>query len=216
MDLNLIYLPWVAAAALVVVVLLAKRHFDRKRAAELTAQALRLGLEPAGASETPPEAGLEDMPLFGQGRGRTTSNVLRDGNGITVFDYSYTVGGGRNSSTYQQTVAAVRVGGEIPRFRLSPETVLHRIGHKLGMQDIDFATHPEFSKNYQLSADDEAAIREWFSAAVLDHFNAESGWTVEGAGPWILAYRTAERVAPTDLGAFLDRVRAMRSAIERR
>jgi hypothetical protein len=47
-------------------------------------------------------------------------------------------------------------------------------------------------------------LRGRFDAAVLGHFELHPGWRVEGQGDWLAACRDGRRVAPEDLGAFLD------------
>ena len=53
---------------------------------------------------------LKVFHLFFQGHSRKMSNVMQgstDKLGVTILDYSYTVGGGKNSQTYLQTVSCV-------------------------------------------------------------------------------------------------------------
>ena len=52
---------------------------------------------------------------------------------------------------------------QVPRFALTREGLLHRVGAALGFQDIDFDEDPEFSKRFVLKGDDEHAIREIFA-----------------------------------------------------
>jgi hypothetical protein len=132
-------------------------------------------------------------------------NVFRgemDGREVALFRcWSH-----RNMSRHgtTQTVAAFRLAGQhLPQFLMRPETVIKRIGAKIGMQDIDIPTSPEFSRSYVLKGSDETGIRLLFQGRVLDFFAMESGWSVEGNGDWLLVYREDELVAPEDFPEFL-------------
>ena len=116
----------------------------------------------------------EEFSLFNKGHSRKIHNVMTteaDSLRLTMFDYRYTVGGGQNSQTHRQTVVAFESDAlELPAFSLRPEGFFNRIGAALGMQDIDFTEHPEFSQSFVLSGLDEAAVREFFDQKLLDLF----------------------------------------------
>ena len=57
---------------------------------------------------------------------------------FAIFDHRYTSGSGENSSTYKQTAIYFNPTNlNLPRFTLSPENLLHKIGSAFGYQDID-------------------------------------------------------------------------------
>ena len=68
----------------------------------------------------------------------------------------------------------------LPSFSLKPEGFLHRLVASLGLQDINFDTHPEFSRMYQLQGSDEESVRELFQPGVLEYFEQHKGLCVEG------------------------------------
>ena len=86
---------------------------------------------------------------------------------------------------------------------MRPENFLHRIGDAFVLQDIDFATHPEFSKSYLLEGSDESTIRQLFSSHVLRFFSQEKAWSVEGTGEWLVVYTGAGLVPAEQLEQFL-------------
>jgi len=125
----------------------------------------------------------------------------------SVFDYSYTVSGGENSSTFTQTVVAFRQDHQLPWFELRPEGFLDRIADAFVHRDIDFETHPEFSKRYALRGDDGTAIRVVFTPALLSFFEMlppERKWHIEGSGFTLLAYRANLTVAPQEIRTFVE------------
>ena len=69
----------------------------------------------------------------------------KNGFSLQVFDYKYTVGGGRSSHTYNQTVAYIKdMKVSLPFFTLGPENFFHKVGSVFGYKDIDFSSHPLF------------------------------------------------------------------------
>ena len=106
---------------------------------------------------------------------------------IIIFNYTYTTGSHKSSTTHYHTVAAFRV--DLPIFTLKPEKMLQKIGAALGMQDIDFDNYPAFSSAYQLSAEDESVVRRIFAAPILRYFSANKDWRVEAGGGWLIVYK---------------------------
>jgi hypothetical protein len=153
-------------------------------------------------------ASLHEMHLFSQGRGRQLKNVIQAGTDdvdIYIFDYQYTTGGGKSSSTWQQTVMLFRSPSlQLPAFTLRPENVFHKIGSAFGAQDIDFDAFPDFSDHYLLKGPDEAAVRSVFGEQVLYTFEQNHGYCVESQAGDLIVYRTNKRVPPDQIQAFME------------
>lgn len=199
---------FLALFAAIAVACFAVSHFLTKRRREaMSREAAKLGFEYHGEKSIRAEP-FTGFKLFNTGRGRNFDNVMKGEHGgarTVLFDYRYTVGGGRHSTTYRQTVGAFKVrGGLLPSFAMRPESVFHKIGSLLGYQDIDFEQNPGFSKRYLLRGEDERAIREAFSRDTLVHFEDRPGWCVEAGGDWLVVYRSGKRVDPEGLREFLD------------
>ena len=82
---------------------------------------------------------------------------------------------------------------------MRPEGFLDRVGGMLGMQDIDFDSHPEFSKSFVLKGPDEERVRAFFQPPVLEFFETQNGIRVEGAGNTICLFRTGKIVKPENI-----------------
>ena len=67
----------------------------------------------------------------------------------------------------------------MPPFQLRPEGFFDRVGAKLGMQDIDFESHPRFSELFVLKSVDEEGTRRFFDAALLTEFESREGIRLE-------------------------------------
>ena len=148
-------------------------------------------------------------PLFGKGRRRPFDNVMSDATArlkTSLFDYSFTVGGGKNSHTYTQTVAAYSQELWLPLFEMRPEGFLDRIGEAFVHKDIDFDSHPDFSRRYFCVGPDEAGIRKLFCPALLaflQELPPERKWHIEGADSTLFVYRSGAKVSADGFPSFL-------------
>ena len=74
----------------------------------------------------------------------------------------------------------------------------------VGIEDIDFGDHPEFSKRFQLRSDDEEAIRNLFTDDLIGSFEALGKVSVEADGQWMVVYRSAKRRSAEEIAQFLE------------
>ncbi len=143
---------------------------------------------------------LSDMPLFSKGRSKRISNMIygeTEDVVMGVFDYRYTIGSGKNSHTHRQSVAFFRSPDlHLPVFDMRPQSIFHGIGKVFGYQDIDFDSHPAFSKAFLLRGPNETAIRAAFRPEILMLFEKKQGVCVEGRQNDLVFYRHSKRVKP--------------------
>ena len=181
--------------------------FERKRREELRQVADELGLAyyPDGSADL--TAKLGNFALFNLGRGRNQAKLIQgasDDVTISIFDYRYTTGSGKHSQTHQQTVAALCSADlKIPEFTLRPEYMWDKIGSLIGMSDINFDSHPTFSKMFVLKSNNETAVRKFFKPPILEFFENHQGVSVEAKRGALIFYRPGRRVAPGDIKQFL-------------
>lgn len=195
-------------AVIIVVAIIWSVIHERKRREKLTAIAQQMGLsfDPKG---TMPAGGFNHAPLFNLGRARRTKNVMSgqvEDVQLHLFDYQYTTGSGKHSSTHRYTVAALEVRNfNLPKFHLKPEHFGHAIAKLFGYDDIDFTDFPVFSKKYHLSGDNEDAVRSVFTPDVLAYFeeNAKGNLSVEAWDSWLVLYRSGGRKKPNKWPTFL-------------
>ena len=183
-------------------------YLGKKRTEELQAVAASLNLAFSKKADDSFVSSLSQFHLFSQGRYKKASNVM---NGraneidVSIFDYQYTTGAGKYSNTWLQTVVLFRSSMlHLPQFTLRPEGLLDKIGSAFGSQDIDFDSHPTFSKQYLLRAADEQACGVVFTDSVLEYYDQRKGLSTEGDGDTLLFYRDSKRVPPADIRAFLE------------
>jgi hypothetical protein len=92
----------------------------------------------------------------------------------------------------------------LPGFELRPKNLFHKIRGVLGYQDINFDTHPDFSRYYLLRGMEVSAIRSIFSSTVLSFFEQNKGLCVEAQGKKLLCYRQLKRVKPHEIKLFFE------------
>ena len=123
---------------------------------------------------------------------------------VTVLECTYAIG---EDAQVNQTVIYFRSPQlNLPKFQLRPEEWHHKIGSKLGYQDIDFESHPtavEFSKKYLLRGKDEQKIRALFTDEVLAFFAGQDKICVEGFSSHLCFYRARKLIEPEDIPAFM-------------
>jgi len=171
--------------------------------------------------ETAEEMGLQSYPdgdpelmnrfagfkLFSQGRGRRMKNVVQGDSGevkIAIFDYQYTTGSGKQSRTHYQSIVSLQSREiQCPDFTMRPEGMFDKIGSKMGFQDIDFDTHPEFSKMFVLKSSNEPAIREYFKPPLLEFFESKKGISVEAGDGALFFYRPSKKIKAEEIKDYL-------------
>lgn len=177
----------------------------RREAFESSAHEMGLSFYPHGKDDL--MSSLAGFQLFSRGRARKMNNLVEgvtDEVRIAIFDYQYTTGSGRSQTTTAQTVAALQspqLG--CPDFSMRPESVFDRVGGMLGFQDIDFESHPEFSRLFVLKGSDEEAVRTMFTPSLLEYFESRPGISVEGFGQNMCFFRSGKKVPPDKLKELL-------------
>ena len=74
-----------------------------------------------------------------------------------------------------------------------------KVGSALGFQDIDFDSHPKFSKLFVLQSSHEEAIRNYFSPQLLEFFESRKGVSVEAQPGSMFFYRSGKRIKPDQI-----------------
>jgi hypothetical protein len=184
-------------------------YLDRKRSDKIQAVATRLGFTFRRKATDADKALIVGCHIANAGHGHITSNVLEaaqsDELKMTLFDHVYTIGYGKSSQQYNQTVTRMQSPVlNLPAFVLFPETFFSKIGKLFGGADINFPEAPEFSKKYILRGPDEAAIRALFNPSLLQFFEGQvRPLTIDAAGDTLFAHRTSRRAKPEELEAYV-------------
>ncbi len=200
-------LIFVGIVALVGVILIVAWLAEKKRDEKMREVANELGLDYFPEGNTVAMVELGSFSLLNSGRSRKQTKLIQgvtDEVKIAIFDYQYTTGGGKNSHTHRQSVASLRSDQLVmPAFTMRPENVFSQIGGLFGMKDIDFESHPQFSKMFVLKGPDEQAIRDFFTPPILTYFENHRGLCVEAFPGSMIFYWPGKRIAPEEIRNFL-------------
>ncbi len=179
-------------------------HFaEKKRREQLAEAATEMGLSffPDGNSDLLMQ--LQSFKLFNRGRAKKMRNLIQGDSGevkIAIFDYQFTTGSGKNSHTHRMSLAVLQSNQlKCPDFTMRPEGMFDKIGSAMGYQDIDFETHPEYSKLFVLQSSDEDAVRNFFKPSLLEFFEAKKGVSVEAQPGMMFFQRPGRRVKAEQL-----------------
>tara|TARA_A100001037_G_scaffold292775_1_gene308524 strand:- start:508 stop:1179 length:672 start_codon:yes stop_codon:yes gene_type:complete len=151
---------------------------------------------------------LKPFHLFSKGWSRKIKNLM-EGEAhkveLAIFDYQYTTHGGQHPQTHRQSLLFIRSPKlNLPDFSLRPENVFHKIGSAFGDKDIDFETHPIFSKSYLLRGDNEVTIRGLFNNELLNFIQSQQKISIEGSGDQLIFYRHKNRLKPEEVESFME------------
>lgn len=182
-----------------------------QRSAQMAQIANKLEMQFEAKDEWGLKTLLKDFHLFRRGGRKKILNYMHKSDGwlemeMHLFDYHYTISTGKSSYTFKQTVFFVqskRLG--LPQFLMKPENFFHKIGHFLGIKDINFEEFPEFSNQYYLKGPDEEFIRAALNEKVLRFFTVEKNWSLEGINYFLIFYCNDTILPPQKILNFYDK-----------
>ena len=120
------------------------------------------------------------MKIFNTGSGRRFYNAIEGDTGdtkITIGDYRFTTGSGKNRTTHVHTRCVLQSAKmRVTHCYLRPENAFFdKLGALMGGQDINFDDDPAFSGGYVLQGDHEPAVRNLFDENVRAWFAERRG-----------------------------------------
>ena len=180
------------------------RHVaNNKRTEALQTQAQAMGLQ-FNSDGSEARDHLADFKLMNIGQSRKAMNLISGDAGdvkISIFDYTYTTGQGKNRGIKVQTVVALESAAiEAPAFSMRQQIgFFDKIGKLFGGQDIDFDHHPRFSELFVLQGPNEEAIRRFFTPTLLTFFETKVGHSIEGGHGKMILYKSDERTNPEEI-----------------
>ena len=185
---------------ILIVALIVGRKRAQERTRQLASVATLLGLQFTESAPMNWIPNLEKFELFNQGHFTRITNAMYGemaGVKTAVFDYRYTVGGGKNQQTFNQTIVYFEPRNlSLPFFSLRPEHLFHKLISAFGYQDIDFGNRPTFSSKYLLRGADEPAVRNLFDDALLGFYEMNQGLSADGGGNQLFFFQQNYRQPP--------------------
>ena len=111
---------------------------------------------------------------------------------------------GEGSGTVQTVAYFEDSKFNLPQFSLKVEGVfLTWLSELVGEEDIDFDSHPVFSKSYHLSGKPADAVRQLFQPPLLDFFSRRRGWEVRGEEKRLVVMRPGQLAATGEQREFV-------------
>jgi len=205
----------------------------RKRAQEVRKAGASLNLREASKSDKKVlEDRIDQSRLFSDGSSWPKTVLVGDVNGVrvTLADYNLSPPGTKRK-TKETTLLTIQTDSlNLPPFTLMPSGwLIDSLSSMVGYRDINFDSHPQFSKQYLLRAFDEddqgnefsrneepsssafkaskikPLVRDLFIHELLDLLETNSGVSLEARGDqFILRRFTSQRVPANELTAFVE------------
>jgi carbonic anhydrase len=161
--------------------------------------------------------GIDGFGLYDRALDREIKKLMEfevDGVIVTLFDYIYTTSG-KHSTTYFQSVFLFEPGDQsFPDFTLRPEGAFDKMFSAFGYQDIDFCQRPEFSRQYILRGQDEAAIRQTFNDRLLSFYESNPGTFTDAVDNQLFVYRAHHRLQPEEIESHIELWRQILTLME--
>lgn len=190
-------LIWVVIIAAIFGSMFYAHQLEKKRRESIFQLAEELGLEYRESLSEEDARDFGNFALALKGRHSEVSNVIVADSGelrMVIFDFSFTVGSGKNKQTHRQTVVFARDQNlQLPLFSVSPESFFHKLENLVGKDDIDFDDDSDFSNSFLLYGEDEGAVRELFDASRRKAMLGFQDVCVEGQLDHFILYRKRKR-----------------------
>jgi len=156
------------------------------------------------------------LDRLNQGSNRYAQHVVRgewqgrDAIGFSFHWETYSTDSKGNRQTHHHWVGVVAMQIELvcPELRISPESFLHRIGHALGAQDIDFESI-EFSKKFEVKAEDKKFAYDFCHTGMMEYLLAHPKTMLELDGDWLAAF-DSNKLEPHEVQPLLEHLSAIR------
>lgn len=198
-----------AFVAMVIFAIFAKRG-DKKREAALFAFAQSHGLDYLGhqdrrggflcaltsTGEDPSDPFLNrfyGFEPFGRGDSQRLENLIvgtKDGLHLYAFDYHFSDGSGKSRRRYHYSVAAARMPISLPRFSLSPENLLSKMGQRLGRHEMKVELDA-FNVRYFIKCDEERRVFDLIDPPMIEYLMTLPPRRWQAAGMYVLITQQA-------------------------
>ena len=171
--------------------------------------------ESLGAQSSPASvAGLSDKlgKFFPESSSLEMHNVIQaqmQGIRIAVGDVSFLretgIGTDRRTQTVRQPAAYYESDSvHFPKFTLQPEGyLLNLVSGVVGIQDMDFPAHPEFSRAYHLTAVHAENTRRLFNDRLLEGLSRRQGYCVASDSGSLVIHRAGKLCKAEELKGFV-------------
>ena len=146
------------------------------------------------------------------GHNRYAYNIMQgryEGHDVTLFDYHYTTGTGKNRSDHNISCFILRLPKSFPELVICKEGLLSKIVQAVGFDDIDFESH-EFSRKFCVRSKDKKFAYDVCNARMIAYLLENPDLTIEIEFD-TLALTFRRRLKPEQIDPNLERLVRIRS-----
>jgi hypothetical protein len=205
-DAKPMLLVFVVFAAIVIIAVVANYLAARKRRQDWLRFAASMGWNYSADDIF----GLPDLPhpTFQEGHSRRAYNIVCGtyrNREFKCFDYQYTVGSGKNSHTYILTCLLLTAPLPFVPLLIRPESFGDKLGHLVGLEDIDFESD-EFNRKFFVKCQDKKFAYDVLHQRAMEFLLHHKPLVIEGALMTVLFHYYGETrlFLPTAVMALLD------------
>lgn len=166
---------------------------EAKRREALAAWCLRHGWKMAGHSVQGWHHDYSGIKLFDRGRGREGDNIITGhfrGRPVTLLDYEYITGSGKNRTTHRYGVVLLGLDFPVIPLQIRRENLMDKVGEFLGAGDIDFES-AEFSRTFHVKSSDRKWAYDVIHARTMDYLLSAPDFFIEFGMNEIAVYQTS-------------------------
>lgn len=185
-------------AALVAAIIIASIVHGARHRKMLAAYAASRGLAFAQHDPFDIPQRYREFALMKHGHSRRASNVIYGtvgGRSLMLFEYQYTTGSGKNSTTHTYTALIWTLPVPLSPLAVRPESLFDGVAEWFGHNDIDFES-AEFSRRYHVKGDDRREVYAVFHPRMIEYLMASDLKYLEVLGSTAMLYRSEGSVTP--------------------
>lgn len=181
---------------------------DKKRIAALTGYAAGQGW--AYAEDDPSLCTRWDGRPFGFGQARRAGHVMTGTyrqRSVIAFDYQYEESttdsnGNRETTTSRYSIYAVGLPCPLPKVSMTPEGMFSKLGHAVGIHDIQLESE-QFNKAFRVSSEDKKLAYDMLPARSMELLLTQPKVHLRTDGTWLLCVDSGV-LQPTKIAQRLD------------
>jgi hypothetical protein len=132
------------------------------------------------------------LKVFQNGHSRYAKNIIKGelhGRPVTMMDYRYTTGHGKNRSTHNRGVVILACDFPTVPLFIRRENPLDRVGEFFGADDIDFESS-EFSRKFFVKSSDRKWAYDVIHTRTMDYLMKAPSFTIEFGFGEIAVYQS--------------------------
>jgi hypothetical protein len=184
----------------------------QRRRSEMAVLAAGLGLSFCPDKDHAIAERFDFLDKLRQGSHRYAFNTMSGcyaGHDVTLFDYHYQTGSGKDTHHYYFSFIILRLPGLFPELTVGPEGHFSKIAQAVGYDDIDFESH-EFSRKFCVRSRDKKFAYDVCNAKMIEYLLANPDLVIE-IDRNSLAVSFSRRTAPDNIEPNLNRLTVVRS-----